>query len=69
MGFIKDEIIIDFSHIARISGQLAIAASVAESREAESAGGPNMPRVPRDAALSHHTRTDINTWPRAIYAV
>jgi len=32
-------------------------------RETENAGGPNVPRVPRGAALSHHTRTDINTWP------
>lgn len=37
--------------------------SIADSRETESAGGPNVPRVPRGAALSHHTRTDINTWP------
>lgn len=41
--------------------------SIAESRE--SAGGPNVPRVSRGAALSHHTRTDINTWPRAICEV
>lgn len=37
--------------------------SIADSRETESAGGPNVPQVPRGAALSHHTRTDINTWP------